>query len=200
MYTKHILPLLGAMAIAAPTPVFAQFEGTIKMREISVTRDALVERGFDLSNAIFDVPTERLLALRDNLVPDGDMTIVEAAIYIKGNLIRTDVTASEDPGYATVDLESGTMRMFNPEEKSYMEMTEEDMERMRAMGGAMPMTSGELEVTATGITRTINGMTCTAYDVATDEGTTRVWVSKDNLDLVESYKRFSERMQMMNMM
>ena len=199
MHARHILPLLGAMAIAAPTPAFAQFEGTIKFREISVTRNALGEQGFDMSSAIFDVPTERLLALRDNLVPNGDMTIVETAIYIKGNLIRTDVTEGEEPGYATVDLASGTMRMFNPDEKSYMEMTKEDMERMRAMGGGMPMTSGELEVTATGITRTINGMTCTAYDVATDEGTTRVWVSKDNPELEESYKRFSERMQMMNM-
>ncbi len=199
MHTRHILPLLGAMAIATPTSAFAQFEGTIKIREISVTRDALVQRGFDMSNAIFDVPTERLLALRDNLVPDGDMTIVETGIYIKGNLMRTDVTAGEGPAYAIVDLESGTMQMFNPEEKSYIEMTKEDMERMRAMGGAMPMTSAKLEVTATGITRTINGMTCTAYDVATGEGTTRVWVSKDNPDIVESYRRFSERMQMMSM-
>ena len=127
MHARHILPLLGAMAIAAPTPAFAQFEGTIKFREISVTRNALGEQGFDMSSAIFDVPTERLLALRDNLVPNGDMTIVETAIYIKGNLIRTDVTEGEEPGYATVDLASGTMRMFNPDEKSYMEMTKEDM-------------------------------------------------------------------------
>ena len=66
MRLRQIFTLAGALALAAPPLVLAQqFEGIIKQRSITVSMGILEERGFDVSEAIFDVPVERLLALQD---------------------------------------------------------------------------------------------------------------------------------------
>ncbi|MDH3292081.1 MAG: DUF4412 domain-containing protein [Gemmatimonadota bacterium] len=200
MRMKSSLTLLAAMILAVPSAATAQqFEGVIKHRTISVQKYALEDRGFDMSEAIFDVATERILALREELEADGVMTVEEAEVYIKGNLIRMDMATEEGPVYATMDLDQGIMRMVQPNEQMYMEWTETDMERMKTMmpdrGGA----SEEGEPRATGQTRTINGMTCVAYDIETDDGTTRVWVSKDNAQLAKAFVGLMESMSAMSM-
>ena len=201
MSRKSKLALLGLMALTAPQAAFAQqFEGVIKQRTIRVDLYALSDRDFDMSEAIFDVPADRILALRDELEADGAMTVEEATIYVKGNHIRSDMVDDEGPAYATTDLTSGVIRLFRPSEQMYIEWTKEDMERMAGMTGGMPMSdTGEMEATATGETRTINGMNCTAYDVETDEGTTRVWVSKDDAALADALLAMGERVNAMNM-
>ena len=192
MRRHSMFALLGAMAVAAPSVAPAQqFEGVIKQRSIAVSLQALVEQGFDVSEALLDVPVERLLALRgDELFRQDAMTVTEETIYVKGNLLRSDGTDEEGPSWTTVNLERGIFRMFRPSEKMYMEMTKEDMEQMRAMGGGAP--SEQPEIRETGLTRTINGMKCTAYDVETDEGITRVWVSQDYPKLVSFFLQLSE--------
>jgi hypothetical protein len=178
MRMKATLTLLAPMILAVPSAAIAQqFEGVVKQRTISVQKYALEDRGFDISEALFDVATERILALREELEADGVMTVEETEVYIKGNLIRTDMATEERPVYATMDLDQGIMRMVQPNEH-------------------VAETS---EPRATGQTRTINGMTCVAYDIETDDGTTRVWVSKDNAQLVKAFAGLMESVGAMSM-
>ncbi len=200
MRMKSTFTLLAVMLLAVPSAAFAQqFEGVIKQRTISVEIYALEDRGFDMSEAIFDVATERILALREELEADGAMTVEEGEVHIKGNLIRMDMATEEGPAWATMDLDQGIMRMVQPNEQMYMEWTKADMERLRAMMPDMGGASEEPEPRATGQTQTINGMTCVAYDMETDEGITRVWVSEDNAQLVKAFAGLMESVDAMDM-
>jgi len=192
--------LLAVMAVTLSSIASAQeFEGVIRQRTISVERYALEDKGFDMSEAIFDVPTERILALREELEADGMMTVEQVNVYIKGNLIRTDMETEEGPAYATLDLENGIMRMFQPAERTYIEWTKQDMERMKSMMPDMGGASGQPEPRETGLTKSINGMSCSAFDIETEEGMTRVWVSKDNAQLVKAFAGLMESIDAMAM-
>ena len=44
------------------------------------------------------------------------MTVTEEEILIKGRLMRMDAPAEEGPGYTTIDLSAGVVRMVRLEE------------------------------------------------------------------------------------
>lgn len=202
MLPRQIFLLAGALALAAPRPVLAQqFEGVIKQRTISISMAVLEEREFDLSAAMFDVPVEQILALQDELRPD-DMTVIDEEIYIKGKMVRADASDEEGQGYVIIDMDQGVWRMVQPDKQMYIEMTAADLDRMRGMMAGMgPGDEGEKpEARDTGITRDINGMACKAYDVETEEGITRVWVSRDDSDLASSFTRFADKIRQMAFM
>ena len=112
MRRQIIIALLGTLAVAAPQTAAAQFEGVIKQRTISVNLAALAERGFDLSN-LLDVTVERLLALRGELEAQGDMTVTEEELYIKGSHVRSDFTDDEGPAWASMDLAHSLVIQIN---------------------------------------------------------------------------------------
>jgi hypothetical protein len=200
MQTKRLSTLLTVLAVAMPSLAFAQdFEGVVKQRTLSIESYALEDKGFDVSEAIFDVPLERILALRDELEADGTMMVEEATVYVKGNMIRSDMETEEGPAYVTMDLEKGIIRMFQPTEEMYIEWTKEDMERMKAMMPNMGGASEQPEPRETGLSKSINGMNCVAYDMETEEGATRVWVSKDNAQLVKAFAGLMESVSSMTM-
>jgi hypothetical protein len=200
MRMRTLSSLLAAALLTLPSVAFAQaFEGIVKQRTISVERFALEDEGFNVSEALFDVPLERILALREDLETSGRMTVEETQTYIKGNVIRTDMETEEGPAYVTMDLEQGIIRMFQPEEKMYIEWTKADMERMKAMMPDMGGGTEEPEPRETGQSRTINGMRCVEYAVETDDATTRVWVSRDNAQLVTAFAALLEGIEAMGM-
>jgi hypothetical protein len=200
MQIKRLSMLLAMLVVAMPSLTVAQnFEGVVKQRTFSIESYALEDKGFDVSEAIFDVPLERILALRDELEADGAMRVEEATVYVKGNMIRSDMETEEGPAYATMDLENGVIRMFQPSEKMYIEWTKEDMERMKSMMPNMGGASEQPEPRETGLSKTINGMHCVAYDIDEDEGATRVWVSKDNAQLVSAFAALMESVSSMGM-
>ncbi len=196
MRRQIIVALLGTLIVAAPRMAAAQFEGVVKQREISVTIAALEERGFDLSSLV-DVPIERLLALRGELVASGDMTVTESEIYIKGSRMRVSDETDDDGAWGIIDLEQGVMLSVQPGQRMYIEMTQDDFRQMGAStgGGA----EDQPEVARVGETKTINGLRSVAYDVTTYEGTTRVWVSNDNGGLAAWFQRFAEAFEAMSM-
>lgn len=199
MHGKPMLALVGIMAVVAPPLAAQQFEGIIQQREISLEKYALEDRGFDVSEAIFDVPIDRILALREELEADGAMTLIETKTYIKGNLIRTDMETDEGPAYVIMDLGQGVIRMFQPTEKMYIEWTKEEIQQMQEMVPDVGGAAEESEPRETGLSRSINGMTCVAYDIETDEGTTRAWVSKENRELVDAFAELTEAVTAMAM-
>lgn len=195
------VPLVAAAAFACVLPATAQdIEGVIKMRSVSVSRDALSANDIDATEALFDVPIERILALRPRLEEDGDLTVSEVVTTIKGDLIRSDATGEDGVAWVIMDVKSGTIQVVQPEERMVMEMTAADMERMSAMAGAMGGGAAETpDVVETGLSREINGWSCLAYDVMTMDETTRVWVSNDDPRLAAAYKAFGEGMSKMGM-
>jgi hypothetical protein len=81
----------------------------------------------------------------------------------------------------------------------YIEWTKEDMERMKAMVPDMGGASEQFEPRATGLTKSISGMSCVAYDIDTNDGVTRIWVSKDNAQLVRAFAGLTESVSAMAM-
>jgi len=200
MQTKRLSALLAVTVATMPSVVRAQqFEGVARQRTISIQKYALEDKGFEMSKAIFDVPLERILALRDDLEADGSMTVEETSVYVKGSLIRSDMETEEGPAYVTMDLGNGVIRMFQPSEKMYIEWTKEDMERMKSMMPNMGGASERPEPRATGLSKKINGMNCVAYDIDTEDGATRVWVSKDDAQLVAAFAALMESISSMAM-
>ena len=199
MSRKHLLVLLAAVFASAPAAVAQDFEGVVKLRTITVEREALSSRGFDDSQAILDLPMERILALRAELEPGGEMMYSEMETTFKGNLIRSDARGEDMVTWVVMNVESGTIQVVQPAEQMIMEMTSADMERMAAMGGGMPDQAGEMDITETGLSREINGFSCVAYDVSDGEETTRVWVSNDDPRLTETFRRFGEANAKMSM-
>jgi hypothetical protein len=98
-----------------------------------------------------------------------------------------------------MDLEKGIMRLFQPTEQMYIEWTKEDMERMKSMMPDMGGASEQPEPRETGLSKSINGMSCVAFDVDSDDGVTRVWVSKDNAQLVKAFAGLMESVNSMAM-
>ena len=196
MRRQIIVAVLGTLIVAAPRIAAAQFEGVIRQRAISVNLEALDERGFDLSNLV-DVPMERLLALRGELVASGDMTVTESEIYIKGSRLRSVDANDEGPAWGIIDLEQGIMWAVQPDQRMYIEMTRDDLQQIGAYTGGA--TEDQPDVARVGETKTINGLRSVAYDVTGYEGTTRVWVSNDDRDLAASFQRFVESLQAMSM-
>lgn len=196
MRPQITIALLGTLAVTAPQRAAAQFEGVIKQRTISVSLVALEERGFDLSG-LMDMPVERLLALRGELEAQGDMTVKEEELYIKGDHLWADATDETGSAWATVDLAQGVMRLIRPDQRMYIEMTRDDFQQMAANMGAGP--GGQPDVSPVGGSKTINGLQSHAYDVTTSEGTRRVWVSNANADLEASFQRFAEVLKAMSM-
>lgn len=191
MSRQIIVALLATLSVTAPQMAAAQFEGVIKQRTISVNLTALAERGFDISN-LLDVPVERLLALRGELEARGDMTVTEEEIYIKGNYVRSAFTDDEGPAWASIDLAQGVIRLVRPDQRMYIEMTQDDMKQMAAnMGGGLGE-QPQPDVSSVGGSKTISGLRSHAYDVTTTEGTRRIWVSNANVDLATSFQRFAE--------
>ena len=198
MRLQRLLPLVGALALVTPGALTArQFEGVIKQRSITVSLYALESRGIDVTEGLFDVPIAQILALHGELGANGNMTVTEEEIMVKGPRFRTDATDEEGPAYATVDLEHAVMRLVRPNDRMYIEMSQAELDQMAAMGGMGRSESPD--VIDVGETRNINGMNASAYDVETDEGTTRVWVSNDNRAVVASFRRFSDAMASMSM-
>lgn len=194
MRRQIIVALLGTLIVAAPRVAAAQFEGVIKQRTISVNLAALAARGFDISN-LLDVTVEQLLALRGELEALGDMTVTEDDLYIKGNHIRSDFTDDEGPAWASIDLAQGVTRLVRPDQRMYIEMTQDDMKQMAQMAANMGGGPGEQpqpDVSSVGGSKTIGGLRSHAYDVTTTEGTRRIWVSNANVDLATSFRRFAE--------
>lgn len=189
--------LAGITVAVLPQPAGAQsFEGVVGQRTISVSLDELADRGIE-GEEVFDMSVADLLALRTELEPFGAMTVEEGEILIKGTLVRMDASDEDGPGYALIDLDTGITRMVRPTEGTYLEITPEDLAQMG--GFADVVEPGRPEVTETGVSRTINGMLTTAFDVSSADGETKGWVTRDHPALAESMSTFIEAMNAMSM-
>jgi hypothetical protein len=201
-----------ALSLGAPLPAGAQsFEGKIRMRTISVDAVSLLELVYGAEEAeaaaeapelsadqVFDIPTDRIVAMAE--AEEGAVSVSEMNFYLTGDRIRVDGEAGlETGGFMLIDFATGAMRMVMPEERIYLEITAEDMERMRAEGAGEEQGAGSPQVRALGMTREISGMRCAAYEVRYEDELARVWVAAELRDVANAFNAFVERMRLFGM-
>jgi hypothetical protein len=174
------------------------FEGILRQRTISVSLEALADRGYDVSEALFDVPVDELLSLRSEFEAMGAMTMTESDVLLRGMQLRMDASDEDGPGYVIVDLEAEVTRFVRPGEGAYIEVTAADMAQAASLSGGGSEEEGP-EMMETGLTRTINGMRATAFDFESYDSFSRVWISTDDPGLVEAFRALEEGFATMSM-
>ncbi|UCD24212.1 MAG: DUF4412 domain-containing protein [Gemmatimonadota bacterium] len=220
MTTKLVAPGFLILLMSVPSAFLAQdFEGTIKQKSIQVSVWALQdllwnendeaedepsydnEADYNAAQArkLFDIPMEQL----EKMAASGEADITRSTIYVKGSWIRI---AGEGDGeaYMVYDLESGTYRLVNPQERTYLEYSRADMEEqqrkaeemMAGFGVDMAEIEADMEgesaggptVEALGATAEINGYHTTGYEARTDGRIGRGWCAKDESALMKSFE------------
>jgi len=216
---------LGMLGLVSPNVVRA-FEGTLKLRSISVERTelgTLVEKPDPSPDAIFGLGVDKLLAFKGPPVPEID----NSTVYIRADQLRANAPLPDDQtGFVVVDIKSGTTRIVMPQAKRYIEWTAADggalreqidktKKRLEAQLATLPPDQRQQaeamlkEMTAMseegpppvleplGTTRVINGFHTTGYQMRVGDQVTRGWVTQDLPDLARLYQSAQEKLQNM---
>lgn len=159
------------------------FEGTVTQRSISVTSQGIQTLLGDVGDevdmdALFAIPLERVLALAER---GEHLARVETSeIRIKGSSLRAGM-GEDGQGYVILDTEEGAMRMVDPAERMYVEMSAEQLEAMHAgMGAAVPgdeESEADIAVRRLGESRTVAGRRVDGYEVVESGVVTRAWIA-----------------------
>jgi hypothetical protein len=215
-----------ALMLTAPAAVLG-FEGTLKLRTVSVDRDQLSKvnggKAPDVEQMLAFTP-DKLLAAKD-----AGAQSRESTVYVSGTKVRMDTPLDKaKDGYAIVDTEKNTTWFVVPSEKRYIEWSEADAkamgeklvqvekmmkERMATMppeqraqveamlkkmkGGADGDTPPKVDISALGKSQTVNGMAATAYEVKSGDETMVGWVTQDQPELSKMLRNVQERMEKM---
>lgn len=217
--------VLCAVAIVTAPVAAIGFEGTLKLRTVSVDRDKLGTlaggKAPDTEQTLA-ITTDKLLAAKDT-----DAQVRESMVYISGSKVRMDAPLEKGKeGYAVIDTAKNTTWFVVPSEKRYIEWSEADAKAMgekmaqiekmmkERMGSLPPDQRAQVEamlksmkgpegdaakvkVEATGKTRTVNGMQATGFEVQTGDETLVGWVTQDQPELNKTLLNVQERMEKM---
>jgi len=122
-----------AVAILTAPVAAIGFEGTLKLRTVSVERDKLgTLTGGKAPDAeqTLAITTDTLLAAKD-----ADPQVRESMVYISGSKVRMDAPLQKGKeGYAIIDTEKNMTWFVVPSEQRYIEWSEADA---KAMGEKM---------------------------------------------------------------
>lgn len=176
-----LVTLAGTSLWWAPRLDAQGFEGTLIQRSISVTSQGihtlLGDAGDEVDvDALFAIPLERVLALAQQ---GEHMARVETSeIRIKGSSLRAGL-GEDGQGYVLLDTEEGAVRMVDPAERMYVEMSAEQLDATRAgMGATIPGgEESEAEVRRLGGSRTVAGRRVDGYEVVESDVVTRAWMA-----------------------
>ncbi len=218
---------LGAALIVMAPATVPGFEGTLKLRTVSVDRDQLSKvaggKAPDTEQTLALTP-DKLLAAKD-----AGAQVRESTVYVSGTKVRMDTPLDRNrEGYAIIDTEKNTTWFVVPGEKRYIEWSEADAKAMsdkmaqvekvlkermgslppeqRAQAEAMlknmkgPSAEGaapKVEIKPTGKTQTVNGMQASAFEVKTGDETMVGWVTQEQPDLNKTLRSVQERMEKM---
>jgi hypothetical protein len=224
---KRIGALVGAGLMLAIPAMARGFEGTLKLRTVSVARDQLGKvtggKAPDAAQTLAIMP-DTLLAAKD-----AGAQMRESTVYVRGTKVRMDTPLEPGKeGYAIIDTDKNITWFVMPSEKRYIEWSEADakamgeklaqMEKMmkERMGTLPPEQRAQVEamlksikgaeqggaadkVTAapTGKTQTVNGMQAAGFEVKTGDETMVGWVTQEYPDLAKMLRTVQERMEKM---
>lgn len=197
-----------------PNVVLAQeFEGTIKQRSVQVNLEFLqdllwndeAEQEYSdeaqyyaaQASKLFDLPMQRF----ESMAARGEADITQSTVHVKGSRVRIAGGSGEE-AYMVYDLETGTFRLVNPQESTYLEYSRADMEEqqrrtqrmMAQLGVDMEEMESEMDVEsdrgrspkALDRSEVINGFRTTGYEVEAHGQFGRGWCAEDDSKLVQS--------------
>jgi hypothetical protein len=214
-----------ALMVTAPGAVWG-FEGTLKLRTVSVERDQLSKitggKAPDAEQTLA-LSADKLLAAKD-----AGAQMRESMMYVSGNKVRMDTPLDKSKdGYAIIDTDKNTTWFVVPGEKRYIEWSEADAKAMgekmaqvekmlkermgslppeqrtqveamlKNMKGAEDGQAAKVDIKPTGKTQTVNGMQAAAYEVKTGDETMVGWVTQDQPELSKMLRTVQERMEKM---
>lgn len=221
---RRKLAAVCAAFLLAPLAASA-FEGTLKLRTVSVGRDKLgtVTGGTaPTAEQILAIMPAQLLAAKD-----AGAAVHEGTVYVSGSKVRMDLpTERGGSGYAIIDTERGLTWLVVPKEKRYIEWSEADAkamgekmaqvekmmkERMASLppeqrqqveamlknmkGPGGDQPAPKIDLQPLGKTKTVNGAKASAFQVKTGDTTTVGWITEDQPDLAKALRTVQERMQ-----
>jgi len=168
------------------------FEGTLKLRTVSVDRSALNKtnggKALDLDQTLALTP-DKLLASKDLDAQDR-----ESMVYVSGTKVRMDtpMERSKD-SFAIIDTEKSLTWFVVPsEQRAQVAAMLKNMK-----GGADGEAPPKVELKPFGKPQTINGMPSTGYQVKTGDETMVGWVTQEQPDLSKLLRTVQERMEKM---
>ncbi len=190
----------GFAAGAAPGLPTQGFEGTIVMRQLRIPVGALHRQTGGDPDRLFALEVERLATIAEQ--------VENVTMRIKGARMRTEgFGEAGEGGYMTVDWERGIFRTVQPSERTYLEWTLQDIERMqKQMREAQPepedaddaTPSTEPTIHPLNQARIVSGIRCDGYEVRTPGAVTHAWVTQDHAAALRAFRNFLEQAQRMN--
>lgn len=223
---KRLRAAVGAALIVMAPAAVPGFEGTLKLRTVSVDRDQLGKvtggKAPDAEQTLALMP-DKLLAAKD-----AGAQVRESTVYVSGTKVRMDTPLEKNrEGYAIIDTEKNTTWFVVPGEKRYIEWSEADAKAMsekmvqvekmmkermgslppeqraqveamlKNMKGGADAAAPKVEIKSIGKTQTVNGMQASAYEVKTGDETMVGWVTQDQPELSKTLRSVQERMEKM---
>lgn len=214
-----------ALIVMAPGAVRG-FEGTLKLRTVSVDRDQLGKvtggKAPDAEQTLA-LTADKLLAAKD-----AGAQMRESTVYLSGSKVRMDTPLEKSKdGYAIIDTEKNITWFIVPGEKRYIEWSEADAKAMgekmaqvekvmkermaslppeqraqveamlKNMKGPDAGQAAKVDIKPTGKTQTVNGMQTAGYEVKTGDETMVGWVTQDQPELSKMLRTVQERMEKM---
>jgi hypothetical protein len=180
-----------AMALAPATGSGQDFEGVIQMRIFTASADDLAEHGIEVSESALDVPPQELLAVRDR-AGDEVVQVYEPVYHLKGGRMRADAPATDvSPAlYVITDVDAEMVWMVNTDQQVVLEIPFEEGATDDGEGASLdPGTIRDI-----GETRSLHGLEATAHEMDTDDGATRVWLTREQPALTRSFQAMLDRM------
>ncbi|MEO8603604.1 MAG: DUF4412 domain-containing protein [bacterium] len=216
---------IGVFALLLAAPAAQAFDGTVKLRTMSLTKEDLAKanggKAPDTAATLALMPAQ-LDAMKD-LKPESR----ESTVYVSGSKVRMEAPLNKGKtGYAIVDLTKGTTWLVVPDEKRYIEWSPDDAKAMadkmvevrkmlkERMSQLPPeqqkqaeemmknMDQGDkpappIDVKALGKSAQLNGMETSAFEAKDGDATVVGWVTQDQPDLAKALREVSDRMEKM---
>jgi hypothetical protein len=203
------------------------FEGTVKLRTVSMPRDKLAavtgaSTAPSAEQAMTITPAQMVAA------KDAKPTVYEGTVFVSGSKVRMDLP-SETGGYAVIDTAKDTTWFVVPKDKRYIEWSEADAQAMGAkmaqlekmmkekMASLPPDQQQQVAAMMKNLkqaspdepppnvslkpldkTETINGMQASAFEVVGQGDAKMVgWVTSAQPELAAALRTVQQRMQKM---
>ncbi len=218
MTIRVIFAALVAVSFIQIETYAQDFEGVYRQRMIQVGADATYEI---LGEAIYQESEQIISRLAElsleEVLGGSDADSESLVIFVKGSFTRAQQDLPGEPqGYQISDMAAGTSWMVNVPERTYLEFTQEDAERMAAQAQEMMTEMGidqeqieEYEAAMEeelrdpmgqsrplGRSAEVNGAKASAHAYADDRAAVVGWCAPDEKGFVTAMKQLIENSSM----
>ncbi len=213
MTIRMIFAALVAVSLFQIETYAQDFEGVYRQRMIQVGSDATYEV---LGEAIYEGPEQIVNSLAEvsweEVLGASDADIESLVVFVKGSFTRAQQDLPGEPqGYQISDMAAGASWIVNVPERTYLEFTQEDAQRMAAQAEEMMSQMGidqeqideyeameeeirepEGQSRPLGRSADVNGVKASAHAYADDRAAVVGWCTPDDKGFVAAMKQLIE--------